>query len=122
MKRILLVEDDVKLSELYKEFLIAEGFEVLTATDKDDGLKLALEEHVSFILLDVMLAEDSSGIDLLKDLRADERGKDIPVVMLTNVAKDNEKDLALQLGAKDYLIKAAQKPEAVVEVVKKYIV
>jgi DNA-binding response OmpR family regulator len=120
MKKILLVEDDLDLSNLYKEFLSASGFEVLTAGDKEGGLKMTLQSDVDFILLDVMLAGDTSGLDLLKDLRKDEKGKDIPVVVLTNVAKNEEKEKALKLGAKEYLVKAASKPQEVVKVAKKY--
>ena len=121
MKKVLLVEDDPLLSNLYKTFLTTGGFEVLTARDKEIGLNLALQENPDFILLDVMLASHSSGLDLLKELREDDRGKNIPVIMLTNVAEDEERDLALKLGVKEYLLKAAQEPEEVVEKVKKYI-
>ncbi len=121
MRKILLVEDDILLSNLYKEFLSSEGFEVLTARDKNEGLNLALQEDISLILLDVILASKTSGLDLLKELREDEKGKEIPVIVLTNVAKDKEKNLALKLGAKDYLVKAAQNPEVVVTKIKKYL-
>jgi len=119
-KKVLLIEDDLDLSNLYKEYLTAAKFDVITARDKEEGLKLALQEKVDFILLDVMLAEDSSGLDLLRDLRASEKDKETPVVMLTNVAKDEEKKMALNLGAKEYLVKASSKPKEIVKTVKKY--
>lgn len=118
--KILVVEDNPDLANLYKLFLYDAGYDVVTARDKDEGLKLALQGDISFILLDVMLAENTSGLDLLRDLMVDEKGKNIPVVMLTNVVKEEEKKLALGLGAKEYLVKAAQKPEDVVQIIKKY--
>lgn len=121
MKTILLVEDDPTLSDLYEEFLSSEGFKVLKARDFEQGLNLALQGDVALILLDIMLAANTSGLDLLKNLRENDKGKNIPVVMLTNIAKDKERDLALKLGAKEYLVKAAQSPKEVVEIVKKYI-
>jgi len=63
-----------------------------------------------------------SGTDLLTKLRENPRGKNIPVVALTNLAEENEKQKVLQLDVKDYLVKAMQTPEKVVEVVKKYVV
>ncbi len=121
MKTVLLVEDDPTLSDLYEEFLSLEGFKVFKARDFEQGLNLVLQENIALILMDVMLAANTSGLDLLKNLKDDEKVKNIPVIMLTNVAKDKERDLALKLGAKEYLVKAAQKPKDVVEVVKKYI-
>ena len=121
MKTILLVEDDPTLSDLYEEFLSAEGFKIVKARDLEQGLNSALQKDISFILMDVMLAAHTSGLDLLKTLKEDDKAKNIPVVVLTNVAKDKERNLAFKLGAKEYLVKAAQKPKDVVEVVKKYI-
>lgn len=120
MKKVLLVEDDLNLQNLYTEYLTSEGFDVLTARDKDEGLKLALEKDVSFILLDVMLASNTNGLDLLDELRSTEKGQTIPVVILTNVAKDEEKDRALKLGAKEYLVKASSSPKEVVKIVKEF--
>ncbi len=118
--KILVVEDNPDLANLYKLFLLDAGYDVVTAREKEEGLKLALGGDISFILLDVMLAENTNGLDLLRDLKQDEKGKNIPVVMLTNVVKEEEKKLALSLGAKEYLVKAAQKPEEVVRIIKKY--
>jgi len=120
MKKVLLVEDDLNLQNLYTKYLTSEGFDVLTARDKDEGLKLALEKDVSFILLDVILASNTNGLDLLDELRSTEKGQAIPVVILTNVAKDEEKDRALKLGAKEYLVKASSSPEEVVKIVKEF--
>jgi DNA-binding response OmpR family regulator len=119
-KAILIVEDDPILARMYKEKFKHEGFSVLIAADGETGLKMSLEENINLILLDIMLPR-LSGTDLLMRLREDPKGKNIPVVALTNLAEENEKQKVLQLGVKEYLVKAMQTPEKVVEVVKKYV-
>ena len=117
---ILLVEDDPVLSKMYTEKFKFEGFNVLSAGNGEDGLKTALSEKVDLILLDLMLPR-LSGNELLAKLREDEKGKNITVIALTNLAEQEEKDRAIQLGVKEYLIKAMQTPEEVVNKVKSYL-
>jgi DNA-binding response OmpR family regulator len=117
---ILLVEDDPVLSKMYTEKFKFEGFNVLSAGNGVDGLKMALSQKVDLILLDLMLPR-LSGNELLAKLREDPKGKDITVIALTNLAEQGEKDRAMQLGAKEYLIKAMQTPEEVVNKVKAYL-
>lgn len=117
---ILLIEDDHILSRMYTEKFKHDGIRVLNAYDGEVGLRLALEQKVDLILLDIMLPK-LSGTDLLARLRQDSRGKDIPVVALTNLAEKKEKERALQYGVKEYLIKAMQTPEQVVEKVKRHL-
>lgn len=117
---ILLIEDDPVLSRMYAEKFRHEGFNVKTALDGEAGLQEALSNGISIILLDIMLPK-MSGTDLLEKLRSDSKGKDIPVVALTNLAEQAEKDKAMKYGVKEYLVKAMQTPEQVVEKVKKYI-
>ncbi len=114
---ILVVEDDPILSKMYSEKFSNEGFKVLTAMDGESGLDVALKNKIDIILLDVMLPR-VSGIDLLKKLREHEKGKNILVVVLTNLADPDEKKRALDLGVKDYLVKAMQNPGQVVDKVK----
>lgn len=115
---ILLIEDDIVLAKMYTEKFKHEGFEVVVATDGEKGLELALQIDANIILLDLMLPR-VSGIDLLEKLRQDGKGKEIPVIALTNLADPNEKKRVLDLGAQLYLVKAMQSPEQVVEEVKK---
>ena len=72
------------------------------------------------ILLDIMLPR-MSGTDFLEKLRQDPKGKNMPVVALTNLAEEGEKQKALKLGVKEYIVKAMQTPEQVVEKIKKYM-
>ncbi len=117
---ILIIEDDPWLIRMYEEKLAREGFRVLKAVDGEEGLKLALEHKVDLILLDLLLPR-VSGFEMLARLRQDESGKNIPVIALTNVAEVTEREKVLELGAKEYLVKAMQTPEEVVKCIRKYL-
>jgi CheY-like chemotaxis protein len=119
-KVILVVEDDPVLLKMYTEKFTFEGFKVLNARNGEEALKVTLANKVDIILLDIMLPR-VSGTDFLVKLRQDPRGKAIPVVALTNLAEETERQRALELGVKEYLVKAMQTPEQVVEKMKKYL-
>lgn len=114
---ILVIEDDPVLSKMYSEKFTNEGFNVLIALDGESGFEMAVNNKVDIILLDVMLPR-VSGIDLLKKLREHEKGRNTLVVVLTNLTDPDEKKRALDLGVKDYLVKAMQNPAQVVDKVK----
>jgi DNA-binding response OmpR family regulator len=118
-KVILVVEDDVAISDLYAHVLRNAGFEVLTALTGGSGIEL-IKEHaarLSLILLDIMLPE-KNGIEVLQWAKGDERAKDVPVIILSNLAQDNVIDQAKKIGAIDYIIKMKIDPYALVEKVK----
>ncbi len=117
---ILIVEDDPILLKMYTEKFTFEGYKVLNAKDGEEALKTSLENDIDIILLDIMLPK-MSGTDFLEELRKDPKGKNLPVVALTNLAEEEEKERALRLGAKEYLVKAMQTPEQVVEKIKTYL-
>lgn len=119
-KVILLVEDDPVLSRMYKEKFTFEGFDVLTARDGEEALKVATEQKVDIILLDIMLPR-MSGTDFLERFRKEPKGREIPVVALTNLAAQEEKEKALKLGVREYLVKAMQTPDNVVEKIKNHL-
>ncbi|KKR30620.1 hypothetical protein A2715_00340 [Candidatus Woesebacteria bacterium RIFCSPHIGHO2_01_FULL_39_32] len=117
---ILIVEDDPVLLKMYTEKFSFEGFKVLNAKDGEEALTMALAEPIDIILLDIMLPR-MSGTDFLEKFRESTKGKNLPVVALTNLAEDTERQKAMKLGVKEYLVKAMQTPEQVVEKIKKYI-
>jgi len=119
-KTILIVEDDPVLLKMYTEKFTFEGFGVLNAKDGEEALSVATKDNVDIILLDIMLPR-MSGTDFLEKLRQDQKGKSLPVVALTNLAEEGEKQKALKLGVKEYIVKAMQTPEQVVEKIKKHI-
>lgn len=119
-KTILIVEDDPVLLKMYTEKFTFEGFGVLNAKDGEEALSVAIKDNVDIILLDIMLPR-MSGTDFLEKLRQDPKGKTLPVVALTNLAEEGEKQKALKLGVKEYIVKAMQTPEQVVEKIMKHI-
>ena len=117
---ILIVEDDPSLSKMYATKFGKEGFNVLTAMDGASGLSLAAEQHPSVILLDMMLPK-YSGIEFLEQLKQHTAMQNTPVIALTNLTENQEKERALKLGAKDYLAKAMHTPDEVVQKVKAHM-
>lgn len=118
---ILIVEDDPVLLKMYTEKFTFEGFRVVVARDGEEALRIALSsEKIDIVLLDIMLPK-MSGTDFLENLRKEQKGKDIPVIALTNLAEEDERQKAINLGVKEYLVKAMQTPEQVVEKIKKYL-
>ncbi|HEX5747109.1 MAG TPA: response regulator transcription factor [Archangium sp.] len=100
--RILVVEDDLAILTGLSMNLNFEGYEVLQAQDGRQGLARALDESPDLLVLDVMLPE-LNGFELLKELR--QRGRDIPVVVLSAKGAEMDKILGLNLGADDYVVK-----------------
>ena len=90
-KKILIVEDERSLSQALVNKLTLEGFATLTAKNGEEGLKIALREHPDLILLDIVMPR-MDGITMMKKLRqTDEWGKNVPVILLTNLSADDEK-------------------------------
>jgi DNA-binding response OmpR family regulator len=117
---ILLIEDDPMLTELYQTKLELELFQVSVATDGKAGLSLARRIRPDLILLDIMLPE-MNGFEVLKQLGEQAATKRIPVIVLTNLGgerADNDKRLALSLGAKEFLVKTFHLPDDIVGKIK----
>jgi len=115
-KRILLIEDDPMLVEMYREKLKMEGFRVATVGDGKKAIA-RVKQGADLILLDILMP-GMNGFEVLKKIKADEQIKEIPVIVLTNIGTeltDNDKNLAISLGATDFMIKSLNTPEDVVE-------
>jgi two-component system response regulator VicR len=116
-KKILFVEDEPSLQKAISELLNQEGYEVLTASDGEEGLKRAKDKDPDLILLDLILPK-KDGFEVLKEIKEDEKMKDIPVIVLTNLEGIGDVEKALTLGAKTYLVKANYDLEDVLKMVK----
>ncbi len=103
--RILLVEDDDGLANVYQQRLEAEGFTVKRVPNGEDALAVAIEFKPDLILLDVMMPK-VSGFDVLDILRNTPETAKIKVIMLTALSQDTDKEKAQKLGADDYLVKS----------------
>jgi DNA-binding response OmpR family regulator len=114
LKTILIVEDEKPLSEILTERFENEGFRVIRASDGKEALELALKKNPDLILLDVMMPH-MGGLSMLKVLRTHEEGKNIPVMILTNLNDTETINEALAGGAYDILIKSDLEVRDIVE-------
>ena len=116
-KKILLIEDDEFLSDMYKTKFDSEGFEVTPAQDGEVGLRLLSEGlRPDAILLDVVMPK-MNGIEVLEKIKEMDGSDGMNVIMFTNMGQKEDIDKAMSLGAAGYIIKANFTPsEVVVEV------
>jgi len=113
--RLVVVEDDPDLREVLRESLAREGYEVLTAGDGVEGLALVRESQPDLVCLDVMMP-GKDGLEVCRELRADEEFKALPILMLTAKGEESDIVLGLGLGADDYMVKPARPKELVARV------
>jgi DNA-binding response OmpR family regulator len=104
-KTILIVEDDDAISNMYQTKLKQQGYNVLIASDGYQGLETAKKEKPDLILLDVILPQ-IDGFSVLEELKKIKETKDLPIIMLTNLSTNEDKDKAEKLGATNYIVKA----------------
>lgn len=104
-KRILLVEDDIALADVYQARLEIEGFEVKQVNNGEDALSAAVEFKPELILLDAMMPK-ISGFDVLDILRNTPDTTNIKVIMLTALSQPKDRERAENLGVDDYLVKS----------------
>lgn len=114
---ILIVEDDLDLLEVLAKKFTMEKFEVSQAPDGKLGLEEALRDHPDLILLDIVMPV-MDGMTMLRKLRADSWGKDVPVILLTNLSDEGKVAEAMTHGVYDYLVKADWNISDVVKKVK----
>jgi len=119
-QKILLVEDDPFLLDMYSTKFREVGFNIVTAQDGEMGLLKAKEEMPDLILLDIVLPK-KDGFEVLKTLKSDSQTSKIPVILLTNLGLDSDVKRGLELGAQSYIIKAHFTPTEVVAKVKEIL-
>lgn len=116
-KKILIVEDEMGLLDILVSMFTIEGFNVIKAEDGQEGLDVALEHHPDLILLDIVMPK-MNGMDVLQKLRKDEWGKNVPIILLTNLSDSEKVEDAMKYGVYDYLIKTDWELKDVVKKVK----
>ncbi|MFH0852931.1 MAG: response regulator [bacterium] len=104
-KTLLLIDDEATLLSSLNNKFTSEGYNVLQARDGEVGLEIALREHPDIILLDIIMPK-MDGMTLLKKLKETEKGKDTPVVILTNLSSEETKKKGKEFGASEVIIKA----------------
>ncbi len=116
MTKILLVEDDKSLREIYGVRLLAEGYDIVSAGDGEEALAMAIKERPQLIVSDVMMPK-ISGFDMLDILRSTTETKDIKVIMMTALSSEDQRARGEALGADRYLVKSQVGIEDVVRTV-----
>ncbi len=119
-KSVLIVEDDQFFSGLVAQKLNQAGFEVLLAGGGEEALNVLKEKNPSLIILDLMMP-GMDGFEVLSRIKKDEKTKEIPTVVLSNLGQRDEVDRAISLGADDFLIKVNFTLDEIVEKVKEII-
>ena len=112
MKKVLVVEDELKIARLVRDYLQQAGFAVVEAADGRTALSMAAAERPDMIVLDLGLPE-LDGLDVTRRLRA---GSSVPIIMLTARSDEADKIVGLELGADDYIIKPFSPKELVARI------
>ena len=118
--KILLVEDEDFLLELYETKLEQAGYEVIKASNGSQGLSLAQLEKPNLILLDILMPE-VDGYEMLRRLKADAKTKNIPVIIFSNLSQKAEIEKGLKLGASDFIIKTSVTPSELAGRVREFL-
>jgi len=117
MKKILIIEDEKLLSEMYTDKFQEAGFLVISAPEAENGLEVAKKEKPDLIILDILLPK-GDGISFLQKMREESGLSMTPVVVFSNFDDPTTKKAAFRLGVKDYLIKTNYTPREIIEKIK----
>ena len=120
MAKILIIEDDPLMQRMYQKIFTFEKHEVEVAGDGEEGLAKVATGNPTIILLDVMMPK-MNGLQVLEKLKADPATKAIPVVMLTNLAGQQDAETALSKGAVKYIVKSEHEPKEIADMVNEII-
>lgn len=118
--KILLIEDEEVIIEMYKLRLEKEGYEVQVARNGAWGLKVACQESFDLIIMDMVMPA-MNGYEMLEKIKKNKACKNIPVIVLSNSAQDNEINKAKELGATSYFLKSQITPAKLVKEVKELL-
>ena len=120
MIKVLIVEDDPLMSRMYQKIFTFEKYEVEMAADGEEALAKVATANPTIILLDVMMPK-MNGLQVLEKLKADPATKNIPVIMLTNLAGQQDAETALSKGAVKYIVKSEHEPKEIADMVQEIV-
>ena len=120
MIKVLIVEDDPLMSRMYQKIFTFEKYEVEMAADGEEALAKVATATPTVILLDVMMPK-MNGLQVLEKLKADPATKNIPVIMLTNLAGQQDAETALSKGAVKYIVKSEHEPKEIADMVQEIV-
>ncbi len=118
--KVLVVDDDITLRDMYAERLKAEGFEVEIAQDGEQGVARANEFKPDIVLLDIMMPK-INGFTVLDIFKTTPELKDVPVILLTALIQEDNRAKGLKAGAADYIVKSETMPKEIIERIEKLI-
>ncbi len=121
-KKIMIIEDDMFVMDIYQTKFSLEGFEVISAENGIEALKKIEKENVvpDLMLLDIVMPY-MDGLEVLKRLKENKNVSGVPVILLTNLSQKEQVSRGLELGASDYLIKSHFTPSEVMEKIRVYL-
>ena len=120
MQKMLIAEDDPKISDLYRMVFSTTDFEVFMAENGKKALEILKKEKVDIVLTDSVMPE-MDGFELIEALRGGEFDKNMKIIMLSNLSEKEDHDRAMKLGANGYIIKSNFNPDQLVEEVRKIV-
>lgn len=120
MAKIAIIEDEAAIRRMYALKLKFSDFQIVEAADGEEGLKIIEKEKPDLVLLDLRMPK-MSGDEMLRELRSTDWGEEIPVVILTNISRDEAPRTLWHLGISDFIIKANSTPQKVLECVQRIL-
>ena len=120
MAKVLIVEDDSLIAKVYSTRLKADGHQVVVAADGQVGLEMAKSQKPNLIVLDIMMPK-VSGLDVLRELKKDVSTVEIPVIVYSNLAREEQISQAKKLGAVEFIAKASFTPQQMVAKIESYL-
>ena len=118
--KILVVEDESFLLDLYQIKLEQSGFEVIKAGNGKEGMSLVRLEQTNLIFIDIFMPQ-ADGYEMLANIKSDPKTKNIPVIIFSNLSQKEEIEKGLQLGASDFIIKTSVTPSQLEARVKEFL-
>ena len=119
MKKILIIEDERMLGEMYQDKFIREGFKVIWVDSAEEGIKVVPKAKPDLILLDILLPK-ANGLGFMGWLEKEKEFSSIPVIAFSNYDDPQTKKEAVKFGIKEYLIKTNYTPQEIVDKIKSY--
>jgi DNA-binding response OmpR family regulator len=120
MTKIAIIEDDLAISQMYRIKFESEGYKVFTAENGRLGFELLKTEKPDIVLLDLMMPE-RNGDEMLVDLRKTDWGRDMKVIILTNMGEQEAPEIIKSLNVSAFIVKADMTPRQVAELVEKQL-
>lgn len=104
-KRILAVDDDLLFLKILNEWFVFKNYDISTSNSGEKVVELLEKDHYDAVLLDVMMRH-ANGLDILEDIKKNDKTKDIPVFIISQIGEEEHRNRAKELGAEEYLVKS----------------